>query len=354
MPIDSSISAPLPRHRPRPRARPSAHEIVAAAVRGGATMVQLREKAATTRAFLEEARALKALLAPLGVRLSSTIASTSHWRSTPTACMSARPICRSKRRAACSAPARSSACRSPTPRRSCAPTPRRPIISASARSISSRPRKTPRAPLGVEGFRRLRALTQKPVARHRRSQARQQRARARRRRRWPRRRFGDRRRRRTRGGDEAVRAALRLTPWENIGSLGKISSATSHRRKGASMAPRWRPRLRAHAQRRRRQSQEHATQHDRSTRACSSRHGARQAPDMRPERAGPTTPVRSSRDGGGRRLSRSVGCGLAIPRRKFVDPLGGMVWRFRLDEGKPRLPPEAGFHEGRRAYAEPR
>lgn len=41
-------------------------EIVAAAVRGGATMVQLREKEATTRAFLEQARALKAMLAPLG------------------------------------------------------------------------------------------------------------------------------------------------------------------------------------------------------------------------------------------------------------------------------------------------
>jgi thiamine-phosphate pyrophosphorylase len=43
-------------------------DIVAAAVRGGATMVQLREKAATTRAFLDQARALKAMLAPLGVR----------------------------------------------------------------------------------------------------------------------------------------------------------------------------------------------------------------------------------------------------------------------------------------------
>jgi thiamine-phosphate pyrophosphorylase len=43
-------------------------EIVAAAVRGGATMVQLREKEATTRAFVEQARALKATLAPLGVR----------------------------------------------------------------------------------------------------------------------------------------------------------------------------------------------------------------------------------------------------------------------------------------------
>ncbi len=44
-------------------------DIVAAAVRGGATMVQLREKTAGTREFLEQARALKALLAPLGIPL---------------------------------------------------------------------------------------------------------------------------------------------------------------------------------------------------------------------------------------------------------------------------------------------
>ena len=44
-------------------------EVVGAAVQGGATMVQLREKTAPTRAFLEEARALKALLSPLGVPL---------------------------------------------------------------------------------------------------------------------------------------------------------------------------------------------------------------------------------------------------------------------------------------------
>lgn len=42
-------------------------DIVAAAARGGVSMVQLREKNATTRAFLEEARALKALLTPLGI-----------------------------------------------------------------------------------------------------------------------------------------------------------------------------------------------------------------------------------------------------------------------------------------------
>ena len=44
-------------------------EIVAAAVKGGVTMVQLREKTAPTRAFVEEARALQRLLAPLQVPL---------------------------------------------------------------------------------------------------------------------------------------------------------------------------------------------------------------------------------------------------------------------------------------------
>ena len=44
-------------------------EVVSRAVMGGATMVQLREKSATTRAFVEEGRALKALLAAHGVPL---------------------------------------------------------------------------------------------------------------------------------------------------------------------------------------------------------------------------------------------------------------------------------------------
>jgi thiamine-phosphate pyrophosphorylase len=44
-------------------------EIVMRAVTGGVTMVQVREKAATTRAFIEEARALRSLLAPHGVPL---------------------------------------------------------------------------------------------------------------------------------------------------------------------------------------------------------------------------------------------------------------------------------------------
>jgi thiamine-phosphate pyrophosphorylase len=42
---------------------------VAAAVRGGVSMVQLRDKTASDAAMIEQARALKALLAPLGVPL---------------------------------------------------------------------------------------------------------------------------------------------------------------------------------------------------------------------------------------------------------------------------------------------
>jgi hypothetical protein len=67
MPIDASVlRLCLVTDRGLARGRPLM-QIVDAAVRGGVTMVQLREKAATTRAFLEEARALKSLLAPLGV-----------------------------------------------------------------------------------------------------------------------------------------------------------------------------------------------------------------------------------------------------------------------------------------------
>jgi thiamine-phosphate pyrophosphorylase len=44
-------------------------EVVLAAVRGGATAVQLREKEATTREYVTMARRLKALLTPFGVPL---------------------------------------------------------------------------------------------------------------------------------------------------------------------------------------------------------------------------------------------------------------------------------------------
>ena len=54
--------------RPLSRGR-AITDIVAAAVKGGASMVQLREKEAGTREFLEIARAVKAVLQPLGVPL---------------------------------------------------------------------------------------------------------------------------------------------------------------------------------------------------------------------------------------------------------------------------------------------
>ena len=54
--------------RPLAGGRPLA-DIVGAAVAGGVSMVQLREKSADTRAFLDEARALKARLAGTGVPL---------------------------------------------------------------------------------------------------------------------------------------------------------------------------------------------------------------------------------------------------------------------------------------------
>jgi thiamine-phosphate pyrophosphorylase len=44
-------------------------DVVGAAIRGGATMVQLREKTASTRDLLAQARLLKNLLGPLGVPL---------------------------------------------------------------------------------------------------------------------------------------------------------------------------------------------------------------------------------------------------------------------------------------------
>jgi thiamine-phosphate pyrophosphorylase len=50
------------------RGRPLA-DVVAAAVQGGVTCVQLREKQSDTRAFMAQALALKALLAPHGVPL---------------------------------------------------------------------------------------------------------------------------------------------------------------------------------------------------------------------------------------------------------------------------------------------
>ena len=69
MPLDpAAYRLCLVTDRALARGRPLV-EVVMRAVTGGVTMVQLREKAATTRAFLDEARALKALLADHGVPL---------------------------------------------------------------------------------------------------------------------------------------------------------------------------------------------------------------------------------------------------------------------------------------------
>ena len=54
--------------RPLSRGR-AITDIVAAAAKGGATMVQLREKDAGTREFLDVARAVKAILQPFGIPL---------------------------------------------------------------------------------------------------------------------------------------------------------------------------------------------------------------------------------------------------------------------------------------------
>ena len=69
MPLDpAAYRLCLVTDRALARGRPLV-EVVMRAVTGGVTMVQLREKAATTRAFLDEARALKVLLADHGVPL---------------------------------------------------------------------------------------------------------------------------------------------------------------------------------------------------------------------------------------------------------------------------------------------
>ena len=69
MPLDpAAYRLCLVTDRALARGRPLV-EVVMRAVRGGVTMVQLREKTTTTRAFLDEARALKGLLADHGVPL---------------------------------------------------------------------------------------------------------------------------------------------------------------------------------------------------------------------------------------------------------------------------------------------
>ena len=66
--IRNTLKLYLVTDRPLSLGRPI-EEIVREAVAGGVTMVQLREKEASTGEFIELARSLKALLAPLGIPL---------------------------------------------------------------------------------------------------------------------------------------------------------------------------------------------------------------------------------------------------------------------------------------------
>jgi thiamine-phosphate pyrophosphorylase len=65
-PRDWSLYLVTDRRLSSPR---SLHDVVRAALRGGVTAVQLREKECATRDFVDLARALKAILAPAGVPL---------------------------------------------------------------------------------------------------------------------------------------------------------------------------------------------------------------------------------------------------------------------------------------------
>jgi thiamine-phosphate pyrophosphorylase len=68
-------------------------DVVAAAVRGGVTLVQLRDKHAGGRALLEQAQMLKAVLDPLAVPLIvNDRADVAH--AAGVGCQSARAICR--------------------------------------------------------------------------------------------------------------------------------------------------------------------------------------------------------------------------------------------------------------------
>ncbi len=138
-------------------------QIVAAAVRGGATMVQLRDKAAPTRAFLEEARALKSLLAPLGVRLIvndrvdialAVDADGVHVGQTDLPVEDARRML---------GPAKIVGLSIANAAQIMRPDAAAADYLGVGPVYQQQTKEDAEPPLGVEGFRRLRALTQKPV-----------------------------------------------------------------------------------------------------------------------------------------------------------------------------------------------
>ena len=205
-------------------------DVALAAARGGATMVQLREKDATTRAFVDEARALKQALAPLGVLLAindrldvalAVDADGLHVGQSDMPVEDARRLLGPDKFIGLSITEVKQVLR--------------PDASAAdylgvGPIYPQRTKGDAAAPLGLDGLRRIRAPHARADRRHRRADARQQRAGARGGRRRPRRRLGDRRRRRPGGGDASLRGAARGVGRRADGLYGRRGSAASKTR----------------------------------------------------------------------------------------------------------------------------
>ena len=123
-------------------------------VAGGATLIQLRDKHGATRRMIEEARAIKAVLAGTGVPLvvNDRVDVALARRGRRRACRAGRHA-RSRMRAGCSGPRRSSGCRSRawrwrTPRRSM-----RSTMSAIGGVYATTSKDNPNPPIGIDGLR---------------------------------------------------------------------------------------------------------------------------------------------------------------------------------------------------------
>ena len=177
-------------------------------------MVQLREKEATTRAFVEEARALKAMLGPLGVpfvvndRLDIALAVDAdglHVGQDDMPVAEARRLLGPDKIIGLSITEPGQALRADAAAADYLGV--GPIYAQQTKGDAA-------APLGVEGFRQVRRLTRHADGRHRRPDAGEQRRPARGRRRRTGGRLGDCRRPRSGGGGATVRQPVRVTPPE--------------------------------------------------------------------------------------------------------------------------------------------
>jgi thiamine-phosphate pyrophosphorylase len=137
--------------------------VVRAAVQGGASCVQLREKTLATRAFVERARSLKALLAPLGVplivndRLDVALASAADGVHVGQGDMPAAEVRRWLPHAIIGLSIESVAQLRAAEQDSA-------VDYYGASPVYATPTKTDTAPaLGLEGLRALRALTRRPL-----------------------------------------------------------------------------------------------------------------------------------------------------------------------------------------------